>query len=194
MSFDYQLEKGKDLWSVVHRIIPSISLIRKKAKTEDDLQKAMKMKEKYSRKKAIYEELKSLPNNLKDSKQVNKLLDNATKEYEECILTIDELQKVLSQLNTEIDEYIKYMDSFTEFNYEDYIYLRKGRPSGNREIWHAIILLAVNHGICNQEREKIRNSLCKEFCDGDIPLFINSNNDMREEFINKWLCAWSYGF
>lgn len=86
------------------------------------------------------------------------------------------------------------MDSFSKINYEDYKYLMYNCKKFEQKDWEAVVLLVVNHGINPEEREKIRKDLCELFSMGNFPMFTDTDKDLREEFINKWLISAAYRY
>lgn len=84
-------------------------------------------------------------------------------------------------LDDEIKEYISYINTFSDFTYEDYKYLMGHSSRFGSETLEAVTLLSVNHGIKEEEREKIRVDLNKLY--HGYNMFWPGSEDTQKNFI-----------
>lgn len=85
--------------------------------------------------------------------------------------------------DSEVNQYILYTDTFTNFTYDDYKYLMSNCNSKmDYRISEAIALLSINHGIKDEEREKIRVALDERY--HGYNMFMNKDEDIRKNYMH----------
>ena len=183
-----------ELWDAVERTKEAISIIRKKKEADDRLQTAIDKKERLFQKVAAYEGIMKLSEDPREAKKIKKCSAKASRDLAELIKQVDTIEREVYNLNDEVESFMKFMDSFSKISYEDYKYLVDNCKKFEQKEWEPVVLLVVNHGINPEEREKIRKDLCELFTLGNFPMFSDTDKDLREEFINKWLISASYRY
>lgn len=177
MLFNHQEQRYNDLWAAVEILKNGVGKIKERGRKELDLILAMQEEDSLlSEKKEITEHCKRIK--IKNALSISSRFKDILKALSENRQYQQRLTEQIKKLDEEIDEYIKYTDSFTNLTFEEFCYLLNNR-SKDYVVFEAIILLSINNGMMYKEKEKVINKL-KDIYD-TYTLF--EEDDVRQAYI-----------